>query len=175
MADEPNLSQYAADGPIAACFDFLRYLFELNTYIGAWLKMDENLRLCRAQEWLWNNRDAPDIAGRHEELAQQFVHGPYEDLRNEPVFLDFAAMELATVHDVWGDKYRMGLGAGSQPRVIGPGLELVVMMVTEADVVRISEPTLVDAVAFVVRLTDVGWKIAAWTDRAPTPGWPPQF
>ena len=90
--------------------------------------MDDNLRSCRAQAWLWNNRTAPDVASRLDELASEFIDGP--PAPHSPLWIEFANIELGMIRAAWADVYAQVLGAASDPRPIGLDLELVLMVPT---------------------------------------------
>jgi len=68
------------------------------------------------------------------------------------------------------------MAAGSATRVLGPDLEVVLLMEGTGEAEVFDQPTLVpDAFIFTVRVTDHGWRVAAYDDFIPEPGWPPQF
>lgn len=164
---------YAPGGAPDTCFQFLDAIFVRGSYDLAWSMMDENQRLCRAQAWLWNNRSFPDIAPHLDGLAAWLLDGPHP---GEEIWTSFSAIELQGIVDAWGDKYARGLGAASRPRPIGVDLELVVLAPTDGESFQVSGPTLLsDALVWTVRHTCDGCRIAAWHDRLPVPGWPPDL
>ena len=67
---------YGPTGPVLAFYawpDFIKG----GDLSSAWTRMDDNLRLCRAQAWLWANRMHDDIASRNlEQEAQHLVELP---------------------------------------------------------------------------------------------------
>lgn len=135
--------------------------------------MDDNLRLCRAQAWLWNNWTFPEIGGRLDELADRFVRGPWP---GDDLWDAFAQIELAQLAEAWGEAYARDLGAASYPRPIGVDLEVVLMVPTDGNVMTFDQPTLVSsALPFVVRHVDGVWWLAGYGDFVPVPGWPPQL
>lgn len=93
---------------------------------------------------------------------------------------DFAITELDQLHKTWPHRFKAmeegRLGAGSATRVLGPDLEVVLLMEGTGEMEAFYQPTLVpDAFPFAVRLTDHGWRVAAYGDFIPEPGWPPDF
>jgi hypothetical protein len=60
---------------------------------------------------------------------------------------------------------------------MGPELEIVLLQDTGTqDTVTYDQDTLIlDAFVFTLRLADDGWRVAAYGDFIPTPGWPPEF
>lgn len=150
---------------------FLAAAIEQRSYQRCWELMDENLRLCRAQAWLWNNRSHPLVGSDLDGLAAGFVSGRGGDLW-EP----FAEIELDQMAQQWAEGYARNLGAASHPRPIGVDLELVVMMPTDGEVLMFNEATLVrDPIVFVVRAVEGSCAVAAYGDFVPVPGWPPRF
>jgi hypothetical protein len=164
------------DGPVAVVYAWLD-LVKAGDFAGAWVLMDDNLRLCRAQAWLWNNRFFPDIgASDLEKEARRMTAVP----STSRLWSDFAAIELQQLLDTWPHRFKAleegRLGAGSATRVLGPNLEIVLLLEGSGEAMVFDEPTLVsDAFLFVVRMTDGGWRIAAYGDFVPEPGWPPQL
>lgn len=170
-------SHYGPTGPVSAVYAWLDFI-KAGDFASAWTRMDDNLRLCRAKAWLWANRMHDDIASRDlEQEAQHLVELP----SRSAFWTDFAATELHQLYESWArflDGYEEGtLGAASHSRVLGPELEIVVLQDTGTqDAVTYEQDTLIlDAFVFTVRLADDGWKVAAYGDFIPTPGWPPEF
>ena len=127
---------------------------------------------------LWMNRNHDDIAVLNlEQEAQRLVAVPSRSF----LWSDFAVTELDQLHQAWRrffDAYEAGtLGAASQSRVIGPDLEVVVLQDTgtKEAVVYEGETLIRDAFVFTLRMTSDGWKVAAYGDHLPAPGWPPEF
>lgn len=181
MTDPAIASHFAPDGPVATCFTFLESVLGPEPdYLKAWGLMDRNLRLCRAQAWLWNNRDYSPIGDSLQELAEWMAGG--SDDQNPPtplasrLWVEFEKIELQMIEDSWRASYNRVLGAASHARPIGIDLELVVMLPTDGDVVLFEKPTLVDeALLYVMRFEADAWRVAAWGDRLPEPGWPPNL
>lgn len=168
-------SHYGHDGPVSAVYRWLK-LLAAGDFAGAWADMDDNLRLCRVQAWLWNNQEHEDIATLDlTETAQQLSAAPSPS----NLWDSFATTELHQLHGTWQDRFDQlasgSLAAASATRVVGPDLEVVIF--TESAAVWVAkEPTLLtDAFVFTVRMTQGGWKIAAYGDFLPIPGWPPRF
>jgi len=150
---------------------FLAAVFEDGSHDECWSMMDDNLRLCLAQAWLWNNREQPNIAGRLDELAERFVRGPWP---GDEMWEAFGRIDLNDMVRVWGDGYARDLGAASHPRPIGVDLEIVLLVPTDGEALVFHEATLVaDALQFVVRLVDGVWRLAGVAGVVPVPGWPP--
>lgn len=173
---ERMAGHYSTTGPVKAVYGWLDCVIA-DDFAEAWQRMDDNLRLCRAQAWIWNNRTHPYFAAHDLDvdagvLAQVPSTGPIWD--------DFAATELEQLLETWDDflaAYQRGhVGAASASRAIGPDLEVVILQNTGGNVVVYDDPTLIaDAFVFTVRLIESDWKVAAYTDYVPTPGWPPEL
>jgi hypothetical protein len=134
--------------------------------------MDTNLQRCRAQAWLWNNRTHPDVAGYLDELLDEFM----ADSPDDPLWDEFAKIELDQLIGSWQRLWDRELGAASHPRPISPDLELVILVPTDGNRLVFEGDTLVpDALPFTVRTTSDGLRIAAYGDFVPEPGWPPRL
>lgn len=174
MPDEDAVfapAHFAPGGPVDTVQSFMAAAIGQRSYERCWELMDDNLRLCRAQAWLWNNRSHPQIGSDLDELAAELVSGPGSDLWEA-----FAEVELDQLVEHWAESYARDLGAASHPRPIGVDLELVLLLPTDGEVLMFDEATLVDDVLpFVVRRVGGSWAVAAYGDFVPVPGWPPQF
>lgn len=168
-------SHYGPGGPVEAVFAWLE-LVKDGDFAIAWSRMDANLRLCRAQAWLWNNRNDTDVAAVDMEVeAERMAAVP----STSSLWSSFAITELDQLHQTWPHRFKAltegRLGAGSATRVLGPDLEIVLLVEGDGQPEVFDKPTMVDAMVFTVRITGDGWKLAAYTDFIPLPGWPPQF
>lgn len=165
-----DVSHYAEGGPVAAVWSFLEQVFDARSFAGAWALLDENLRTCRAQAWLFNNRQ--HFGG--EAALPALLPGLVTGSGASPHWRDFASIELAQLQEAWGESYGRGLGAASGQRPIGVDLEIVLLMPIGDEVVLVTEPTLVlDGLSFVVRRVGPRFEVAAYGDFVPEPGWPP--
>lgn len=170
------LSHFGSEGPVEAVYAWLE-LIMAGDYAGAWALMDDNLRLCRAQAWLWNNRSLPGIVPAElDKEAARLAAVPSDS----PLWSDFAVIELDQLNETWQLRFSAmeegRVGAGSATRVLGPDLEVVLLLEGSGEVEVFDEPTLVrDAFVFAARMTDGGWRIAAYGDFIPQPGWPPEL
>jgi hypothetical protein len=164
------------EGPVLFVYSFLNAVLRDDpppSYDEGWLHLSPLMRICRAQAWIWNNRDDPAIDGELQDRLEHLATGPH---RGDPLWDDFSAIELRQLREAWGDKYARQLGAASRTRVVGPDLELVVLVPTDGTPIEVHEPTLVtDALLFLVERGDNRWYIASYGDALPEPGWPPTF
>lgn len=161
---------YGEGGSVHALIHWLKLVMEDRDYRSAWPLMDENLRRCRAQAWLWNaGQHYPFIAENRVEYAEDFV----QDVPAHQLWDDFAADDLNGIHEAWSEFYARQLGASDRTRPIGLDLELVVMIPTGGTPLQFDEPTVVEALLFIMRHVENRWLVAAWADHLPEPGWPP--
>lgn len=168
--DPEEVGHYAAGGPVQALWRWWELaVSDDGSYEAGWWLMDVNLRRCRAQAWLWNNRHDADVA-RHDivAVAERFVVDT-----EAPLWHEFAAIERDQLRQAWA-WLGPDPGAGSRPRLVGPDLEVVVLAPTEGDATVITEPT--EGVPFVMRVVDGDWFVASFgIAKVPLSGWPPDF
>jgi hypothetical protein len=153
-------AQYGEGGAVAAVWTFLEMVTARN-WEGVWSALDQPLGLSMVQHWLWENHG--DAARDHLETVTVTDWPAFRDAYFKPRFAGMASIDLTQI------------GAASRPRPIGIDLELVLMVRNEGEPVQFEEPTLVEALAFVMHHTGDGWRVAALRDRLPEPGWPPTF
>ncbi len=175
QSPEELAAHFGPEGPVVAAREFLEAIFTRRDYRAAWARMDDNHRLCRAQAWLWNNRERLGTsAARHiEEVALLFAQDPPEQ---EMLWQAFTVTELNQLLDSWGSYDPVNLSAASRQRPRGPDLELVLFMDTKGESIMVDRETLVHAqIMLLMRSTPAGWLVAGFTDLPPVPGWPPEF
>ncbi len=170
-------AHYGEGGPVAAAFLWLAAVTD-GDFAKAWSLMDDNLRLCRAQAWLWNNRialrfDQPRLDAAAKELAR----GNLE----HPLWSDFARIEVEQLRETWERfiaAHRRGrLGAASHNRVVGIDLEQVVLAdLGDEDQLVFNEPTAIDGLVLLMRHVDSAWRVAGYFGQEPPEsGWPPRL
>jgi hypothetical protein len=179
FADDPHVgdvSRFAPDGPIDVAFRFVAAMTE-GRYEDAWDLADDDWKLCRAQSWLWNNRDhyGDDVA-LLDLLALQITLGPNES----EVWQNFAFVEEAQFKGAWREIAAQGLGVATHQRRIAPDYEIVLLTPLgeyheSGFVVR--EPALIaGSMSLVIHTTSNGSKVASHVaDAPPRPGWPPSW
>jgi hypothetical protein len=174
---------YSDEGPVHASFEYLRKVVAAKTipirllpsaYAELWALTDRGLRVARAQAWLYNNRGDDDIAAHViENERDATVTVLAANPSSHGLLRDFAHTEMMQFFDTWLGVNVDQLGAASQPRLIAPGLEIVHLINTDGQVVRVEADTMVETVAtFVMHHSDEGWLLASHTDFIPEPGWP---
>lgn len=139
----------------------------------AWKLMDMELRLVRAQGFLWNNRSHPLVSGQDlDALAAELC-------RDEPEHIlwpGFAETELSLFAEAWADWDLSEWGVASNPRPVDLDYELVLWIRSDGEAVQYETDTFVppqDAKYFLMHRTDDGWKVAAIGTSRHEPGWPP--
>jgi hypothetical protein len=172
--DPAMADRYSVTGPIVVADTFWRAAIK-GDYVTAWDHADDNWRLCRAQAWLWNNRDHfGDDLETLGDLAECLVR----DRESCPVWENFVHVERQQFIDEWGDINPDEFGAGSTRRVVAPGYEIV-RFIPLGEFRRgfiVHEPHIVlRGFQFLVHLTDDGWRVSSFAEAAPVPGWPPSW
>lgn len=185
MTDEhPSIvdpAHYGPEGPVAVAFQFLEAVFHGEKYGDHWALLDDNLRLCRVQGWLWNNRTHPNIEQALEDegvdldgLAAEMVEG-----RPEWLWETFVRVEVDQMQENWLQLYERDLGAASHTRILGPDVELILLVATDGKgpIVYDEDTTLTseDTLQIPVRHVEGRWRIAGYWPLIPEPGWPPRF
>jgi GNAT superfamily N-acetyltransferase len=174
FTDDPG--HYGDDGPVAAATRLLDAV-GAGSFGKVWALLDSNLRQCRAQAWLWNNRIAleRESSGTPDAMLRELMNGPAPTV----LWREFAAVELAQLTDVWGEWLRLAaagsLGAASRTRMVGPGYEHVLLADTSDGPISVQQPTSMHVLALTLHHDAEGWTIAAYSTELPEPGWPPNF
>lgn len=138
----------------------------------AWVLSDPELRLARAQAWLWNNRNVPEIAAEGIERLAEWYAGP--DYRDAPYWPQFAEIELGSYLEAWGHWDPDTMGLASRPRLVD--IDYEVCLLAKADGKVYDKPTQIVALPFLMHFTDGEWRVAnPGGDRRIVPGWPPQL
>lgn len=138
----------------------------------AWSLTDPEFRLARAQAWLWNNRNVPEIAAAGiEELATWYADA---DFQEAPFWADFARIELAAYQEAWNHWDPNEIGLASRPRLADIDYEVCLLAISDGKVY--DKPTPIVALPFLMHFADGMWLVAnAGSDRRVVPGWPPQL
>lgn len=137
----------------------------------AWALTDAPFRLAQVQAWLWPQRGEPDLVS---ESLDDVATSMCQEGPAHPLWEDFAEVALETYRHTWQefDLSRWGIAA---VRPAAPGYEVVVYSREEEAIIPTDE-TLYVARPFLMHLTDGRWLVAhAGSNKAPVPGWPPQF
>jgi len=167
-------SHQGPDGPVSAVYRWLELLAD-GDFTGAWARMDDNLRLCRAQAWLWANRHHDDIAALDLEAAAERLSSMQSS--SSALWGSFASTELHQLFETWGPRFEQlesgSLASASATRIVGPDLEVIVLTESAEAWVAKGPTLLTNVFVFTVRMTANDWKIAAYGDCVPIPGWPP--
>jgi hypothetical protein len=155
--------------------NFVEAVLTRRDYAEAFEYADYNWRLCRAQAWLWNNREGTEIAGL--DLAEEAKALVGTEAHMHPLWDAFAETELNQFHEVWSNMRERQHGVGSASRPVEDG-EIVMMVDIDdfPDGALATEPTEVRAVPFLVRKIRDEWLVANIVgDHLPIPGLPPDW
>lgn len=184
---EELAAHFGPEGPVTPAQRWLDLIIEQDDYASAWELMTANLRLVRAQAWLWNNKDyfskaAEDLDTQAAMLAANPSEHPYWD--------EFAAIELAAFQAAYPSDLYANVGISSRPRAIAPGVEIILFIgMDDAHALSGAIPTESGGVVIdgaeggvpvmtfaqiLVEHTRDGWRVAGQAGPTiPEPGWPP--
>ena len=153
---------------------WLKAIYEAGDFRLAWRSMAPAYRLCRAQAWLYNNRNHPTFRTVDlDSVAQTFI----VDEPHHGEWVHFAESELRLFQSSLSNFSLTRYGAGSRPRPIDLNHTLLIFMDVDGEPTLITQSTLIEGVHLVImELTESGWQVAQFgSDRLPMPGWPPNL
>jgi hypothetical protein len=162
-------------GPVAVVNNFIDAIFDEDDYQHAWKLTDQNWRLCRAQAWLWNNKDHPtvlkyDYDTTAEALAEEnSVHELWEYFGNT---------ELKQFRESWSNPDIRKYGAASAKRKVEDDEIVILTNLYEypSGFIIQKEKIIDDNFIFLVHKIKDNWFIANMLgDHIPEPGWPPDW
>jgi hypothetical protein len=161
------VSDVEPESPAAAALRFLA-LLDRGDQSAWWAAIDDNFRLCLVQRYLWEHRD--ELEGLDEALDDLAVGMAAEGSRH-PLAQPFIELQLEVLAKEWAvplEHWREGrLAVVEGPHLLGPDLEHVFLeSPSEPD-----EPPVTLTLA--MRHVNGAWKVAAYGETIPTPGWPP--
>jgi hypothetical protein len=143
------------------------------TYASMWDLTDPDLRLARAQAWLWNNRKHDDVSA-DDANAGELARSP----SLHPLWDDFARTELMQFWEVWPDAHWENVTVARKRRVVSLDLEIVLFVDTRTvpqEIEQTRGPAPFAAWLMRHRDRDGRWRLASHSDFPPVPGWPPSF
>jgi hypothetical protein len=163
--------------PFDAAIEWIRCASEGDSYSLLYDRSTYEYRLCRAQDWVWNNREHPNVASEHDFnwLAQRLAE-PDEAC---DLLTPFLEIESRTFRDTYGSVNADTLGVPSRRRVVAPGYERVILapMADHPDGILVLTPMLLgDSWQLLMEWTGDKWLLAS--DRSvapPRPGLPPAW
>lgn len=179
MAEDPELgtleSRFGEEGQIGVALRFVGAAAD-GRYEDAWELADDNWKLCRAEAFLWNNRNFyGDDQSVLDRLAAEITAGPSD----AEVWEEFVETERGQYVQTWGDIDVNQWGAASRRRRIAPDYELVILTPLgkyETGFMVHGLTALPAAVTLVMHRTSHGFRVASHVAEAPPiPGWPPSW
>lgn len=150
-------------------------LLRLGAYGAALDLADENWFLCRLKAWLWNNRE--HFGGSEEELdglVIEMLDRGSDDAH--PVMLQFVESEARQFATAWADIDFHQYGLAGNRRRIAADLDLVILapVGSSGGYFVVSATVLPEAMTFLVRRSEAGWRVANHLGVAPPlASWPP--
>jgi hypothetical protein len=164
-------SEMAAGGPVRAAQSWIEAV-QLGRYDVAWGMTEPQLRLVRAQAWIWNNRKDADIAAvDRDTLAAALA----EERPEHPLWGDFSATELHQMREVYGGFQPEAWGASRGPSTVGADYALVLFAHLSSEPLFLTDQPHVFSLAFLMHASGRGWTLAGFSDALPEPGWPPKL
>lgn len=170
----PNKIADHFGGPVTVVNEFIDAILSENDYKHAWLLADPIWRLCRAQAWLWSNRNHPAISKFEKNATAQALA---ETDSVHELWESFAETELTQFRKVWLNPDLRTFGAASATRKVEDGeIILLVDLVRNPDGFMVQKETQINGISFLVRKIDGDWHIANLVgDHIPEPSWPPDW
>ncbi len=164
-------AHYGEQGPVAAAHAWLLCLRE-GRMRKAWKRLDRNIRLALAQDWIITNRSHPEVR-RHNRDA--LANALAERVPKHPLAESMVTGRLeAALHNHFSDWDPDTWGAAGTPRRIGLDHEVVVMAPADGDVLVIDEETR-PQIGLLLRRVGSEWRVANFVPAYVIPGWPPRL
>lgn len=174
----PELLAMAQSGLPALAFGWLNALRRTDAD-EVWRLNDPQFRQALTQMWIWHNRTAllADFGTSfdRDELAVQLA----KEAPAHPLWEPCARVSLRTLRQACGEILDEELGLGSQPRMLGPDLELVCFTPVgdlpqdEQGVAWTVPGSMTRSLSLVVKHHDGFWRVAGIGHHILQPGWPP--
>lgn len=149
------------------------HLLQGGAYGAATELADQNWRVCRLRAWLWNNRDR---LGIDEADLSEYLEAMMSDGTVHSRWADFVETETRQFLDIFADVDLSSYGIAGRRRRIAADMDLVILLPvgSSGGYFVMSATAIPDALTFLVRYTDEGWRIAALNAMTPPlQGWPP--
>ncbi len=162
------------DGPMETVGQLVQAVMYAGDLRSAWPLLAPNLRLCRAQQWLWVNRAHPSI----ERLDLEKEAVSLARLDSESVlWSEFAECELSDFSSAWSDPDIRTCGIASRRREVEAGRIIQLVDVNGTDTAYIvNRATAVRGHVFLVSQVEGDWLVSSLSgDTLPEPGFPPEW
>jgi hypothetical protein len=138
-----------------------------------WAHLDDNMRLCEAQLWVFANLEHPTLAGIDRDVLAADLAAEKSSHHLRPFFEDSRASAAPANLPSWPREF---LGVPSHRRLVGEDLDVVLVVDTRTVPAIVPGTTLLDpqeSRIVLTRFTERGWLIAGNDYNPPIPGWPP--
>lgn len=181
MSDErPDLSPEAiaqlTTGPNRFALAWVRAVSE-GDVASAWEALSDEVQLALAQMWIYHNPavlEDPLADGLdRDQLAERLL------AEEDQLSVNMRFIEIRTIYTSWGDVEPDKLAMGTNPRPIGPGLEVVRLLhtddleVDDKGIHQFQPGTWARSLTVIVASDAQGWRVAGVNDQLIRPGWPP--
>jgi hypothetical protein len=169
-AGQPNGGGAPRSGQAAR--RWVNAVMEKGDWAAAWPLTDPVFRLAQVQAWLWPQRGEPDLVS---ESLDDVATSMCEEGPAHPFWEDFAEVVLETYRHTWREFDLRRWGITGTPIPAGPDYEVVVFS-REEEVIIPTDETLYVARPFLMHFSGGRWLVThAGSNKAPVPGWPPEF
>lgn len=173
-------------GPLQTAVALIGFI-EKRDLTSVWRLSDPNLRLCRAQAWVFNNVTTLGLSAAHSEswdnVARYLVSGPHE---GEELWDGFAKCEADQLFEAFRHYFGDAGGWSQRRRVVGPRHEVILITRLPEDAPQgyvVTKPLMVESsVELLLVCVDdhrspLGrrYQVSAYTRHMPLPGWPPTW
>lgn len=150
-------------GPVAAAQSWLNLLRRKWKAGEVWKRLDDNLRLALAQDWLIANAGHPMVFGQDQDVLAQGLAQPGTGLELAKTLRD---SRIETLRDHYAEWNQGTWSIAGTPRRIGLDYEIVVLVPDEEQPQK----------EFPLLMRRVGreWRVANFQPAYVIPGWPPR-
>lgn len=171
--DGPPHDELVADfgpgSPVPAAWEWLELVITDGDLAAAWLLTDPNLRLCLAQQIVWETFDRSAGEWVLDQHAWAFA-------QERPAHDGWPAVQagvLAFLRATWQGAPPPAEWGAIRPRVIDETHELVAFLPRPPEGQRLPESGEADTYLVLMALRDGRWLVAGFLDEPPTAGLPP--
>jgi hypothetical protein len=150
---------------------FTRLVWDERNLRGAWPLVDDTLRQCWAQQWLYPIRDQTRADGYDpDEVVAAFC----STAPDHPLWAPFEGTQMRNLVS-WGDLDQWPIPQNR--RRVTDDVDLVFLVPTAPPGGAIPPGGLIEGLSVLVRQTSAGWRILNLSSDhvIPEPGWPPRL
>jgi hypothetical protein len=152
------------NGPIRAAATWLHHVKVNHDLESAWPSTHADYRQFLVDTWLWGFRNSPTLEGVDLKALRECLLAdgqPAPCLPRAAIWDQFALTTLAALDELWDTIVWEHSGWGTEPRVVAPDHELVVIFdkATE-EPVELRGPTPLRGIGFELKGSDGDWRVS---------------